>query len=61
MNALRNETVDDTCIWNVQFETNTGKEATSGELPLLTVAFYDINNLTYGDLSTSVVEVCFLC
>lgn len=64
MFARENETVSDTCFWDVVFETNTGAEMDAGELPLLTAAFYDMDNSTYGDLSTNVVEVCltsFVC
>lgn len=64
MFARENETVSDTCYWDIVFETNTGAEVDAGRLPLLTTAFYDMDNSTYGNLSTNVVEVCltaFLC
>lgn len=58
MYARENETVLDTCIWDVVFETNTGEEGDGGELPLLTSAFYNMSNSSYSTLGTSVTEVC---
>ncbi|CAM9683879.1 unnamed protein product, partial [Hapterophycus canaliculatus] len=51
--ARENETVSETCVWDVVFETNTGEEGNGGELPLLTAAFYNITNSSYTDLGTT--------
>lgn len=58
MYARQNETVSDTCVWDVVFETNTGEEEDGGELPLLTSAFYNMSNSSFSTLGTSVTEVC---
>lgn len=58
MYARQNETVSDTCVWDVVFETNTGAEEDGGELSLLTSAFYNMSNSSFSTLGTSVTEVC---
>lgn len=58
--ARENETVGNTCIWDVVFEMNTGEQEDDGELPLLTTSFYDIDNSSHGSLSTSVVDVSYV-
>lgn len=50
--------MDDTCVWDIVFDTNTGNEEDGGQLPLLTAAFYDLDNSSYGDLGNATVEVC---
>lgn len=58
MYARENETVSDTCVWDVVFKANTGEEVDGGELPLLTSAFYNMSNSSFSTLDTSVTEVC---
>lgn len=55
--ARENETVSETCIWDVEFQTNTGEEEDGGELPLLTAAFYNVTNSSFSDFSTSGAQV----
>lgn len=60
VNARENETISDTCVWDVIFETNTGEEDSGGELPLLTAAFYNVTNSSHTDLGTTGTQVCLL-
>lgn len=57
MYARENETMDDSCVWDIMFDTNTGNEEDGGQLPLLMAAFYDLDNSSYGDLSNATVKV----
>lgn len=57
VNARESEAVDGTCTWFVSFDTNTGREEDGGELPLLEASFYDFNRSSYGQFSSSIVDV----
>lgn len=57
VHAREKEIVDGSCVWDVVFETNTGREEDGGELPLLEAFLYDLKSSSYGMISASLVDV----